>query len=242
MKTKGYDWKKTLEKFLWAAVPGVLLAAASAGNDYVQGAETINWEGFAAALAGGVVIGVRNAWRNWDGGGPVVRPPYHAGGWLMILGLGAVCLTFPGCLSLAPYSPAALSSNEVTVREETSHADGLDVFEMKIRSRGDAAAKTSVKYSGEAESDETPWNFAVLGEANVESAERVKPLIEGTGAALAALPDTIAPLLSALATVQGEGPGTPGGGLRAELERRIVEMIMEHFAGRGGLLGGAVTP
>lgn len=238
MKTKSYDWKKTLEKFVWGALPGVLLAMASAGADYANNAESINWEGLVYAIVTGGVLGARNAFRNWSTG--PVRPPYST--LPMLIGLAAICFCGAGCLSLAPYSPAALSSNEVTVREETSHADGLDVFEMKIRSRGDAAAKTSVKYSGEAESDETPWNFAVLGEANVESAERVKPLIEGTGAALAALPDTIAPLLSALATVQGEGPGTPGGGLRAELERRIVEMIMEHFAGRGGLLGGAVTP
>ncbi len=147
----------------------------------------------------------------------------RVGLWLCVI---AVAATFPGCMSLAPYSSGALSSNAVTVTESTATEYGQDSFHIQIRSRGDAVAKTSVKYKGE--TDTTPWDFAVLGEANVESAARVLPLNEGAGAAMAALPDTLAPLIAAFnAAPKGEAGET----IKDTILREIIHRVLARVSG-----------
>lgn len=221
----------TLKKFIIAAGPGVLagiIAGMLAGLSGTGGAVTATAVGIGALT--GALKALENYLKNSEGSSKNPYPPQTLGGLLFVI---AACATFSGCLSLTPYGPGALSSNNVKVVEETAHENGVDRFALEIKSRGDAAAKTSVKYTGEAEADETPWSFAVLGEANVESAERVKPLNEGAGAALAALPQTIAPLVEALSVVGDAPDGTPG----ASIRDRIMQMIMDRVI--GAVTGGA---
>ena len=140
----------------------------------------------------------------------------------------AACACFSGCLSLTPYSSGSLSSNNVKVTESTATENGVDTFALEIKSRGDAAAKTSVKYTGEAAADTTPWAFAVLGEANVESATRVLPLNEGAGAALAALPETLGPLVAAFNAAPA---GEAGASVRDTILREIIQRVLARVTG-----------
>lgn len=218
---------KSIQKFLWGLAPGVLLCALSALYDYMQtGGENITAQGLGVALLTGAVLGLRNAFMHFDKPSLPKGPPI--GLWLCILGVAA---TFPGCLSLAPYSPGALSSNAVTVSESTATEYGVDRFDLTIRSRGDAAAKTSVRYTGETPT--TPWDFRVQGEANVESAARVLPLNEGAGEALASLPQAIAPLVQAF---NAAPPGEAGQSLRETILREIVQRVLARVS------GGVVAP
>lgn len=242
-----YDWKITAKKFGEAAGPGVLLGAIGGAlvalNVALGMLENLNGEitvsrvamivavALASALVGaltGALKALQNYVKNRVTG---ARGPFDNA--IMVLFVAGACLCFPGCMSLAPYGPGALSSNNVKVVESTAHAEGVDTFALEIKSRGDAAAKTSVKYTGEAEADETPWAFAVLGEANVESAERVKPLNEGAGAALAALPVTLAPLVDALSLVNDAPEGTPGASIRDRLMGLIMDRVLGAITGGG---------
>ena len=244
-------------------VGGLMLAVGTAllGAGQV-GATLPNWAlvlGLVLAAAGPVLLGsqARDADKSSQehgvrpqispmalrGGGSTKGsqyPPHMPLSTLLLCGLAAAC--FSGCVSLTPYSPGALSSNAVKVREETSTQYGVDKFEIDIKSRGDAAATTSVRYTGEAEAGATPWDFAVLGEANVESAERVKPINEGAGAALAALPDTIAPLVEALSVVGDAPEGTPGASIRDRIMQMIMDRVIGAVTGGGGLGAKPVTP
>ncbi len=183
-----------------AAVGGVLMTQARQGNVSTEEVECKRQGGFASIQTS---LGV-------------------------VFFTAAACAMFSGCLSLTPYGPGALSSNNVKVVESTAHAEGVDTFELEIKSRGDAAAKTSVKYTGEATQDTTPWSFAVQGEANVESAARVLPLNEGAGAALAALPDTLAPLIAAF---NAAPTGAAGETIKDTILREIIQRILARVSG-----------
>lgn len=221
----------------WAASIGVLGASEfiSAGPPASYDELIAQWPVFVIALVPALWRALENWRKNAGRGGQplwywedIPRRVFagRLGLWLCIIAAGA---TFPGCLSLAPYQSGALSSNAVTVRESTATEHGQDSFEIEIKSRGDAAAKTAVRYIGETES--TPWDFSVAGESSVESAARVLPLNEGAGAAMAALPQAIAPLVQAF---QGAPEGPAGESIRAVILREIIQRVL-------GAIGGGVA-
>lgn len=214
---------KSVQKAIWGLAPGVALCAVSAVYEYLtKGADGLTASGLGVAFLTGAVLGLKNAFAHgWK--------PTKSGKLLgMTLCVIAVAATFSGCLSLTPYGPGALSSNNVKVTESTATENGVDTFALEIKSRGDAAAKTSVKYTGEAAADTTPWAFAVLGEANVESAARVLPLNEGAGAALAALPETLGPLVAAFNAAPA---GEAGETIRDTILREIIQRVLARVTG-----------
>lgn len=221
---KIYNPTITLKKAALMAAPGVLLGAITGASAVLQGWD--DQQAIAATITAVIIGALTGALRGLENF-------LKNSGVIMLIFVAGACLAFPGCMSLTPYGPGALSSNNVKVVESTAHAEGVDTFALEIKSRGDAAAKTSVKYTGEAEADETPWAFAVLGEANVESAERVKPLNEGAGAALAALPVTLAPLVDALSLVNDAPEGTPGASIRDRLMGLIMDRVLGAITGGG---------
>lgn len=220
MKTN-YKPGMTLKKAALMALPGVLLGVVTGALTVLQG-----WDGNQAVAAtvmavvvGGLTGGLR-ALENW----------IKNSGVIMVLFVIGACACFPGCVSLTPYSPGALSSNNVRVSESVATEYGNDTFNIEVKSRGEAASKTGLDYSAGGES---PWRFILNGEANVTSEARVSPYLEGVGAAYASLPDAIAPFIEAF---HAAPDGEAGASIRDVLLQKIIEVIMGRI-GSGGLSG-----
>jgi hypothetical protein len=230
-----YDAAVTIWKGVWTYLAGVGVVGAadvvSVGLPTSYDELRAKWPALVVALIPALWRVLENYRKNAGRGGQplwywedIPRRVFagRLGLWLCIVAAGA---TFSGCLSLAPYQSGALSSNAVKVRESTATEHGVDTFQIDIRSRGDAAAKTAVRYIGETES--TPWDFSVAGETSVESAARVLPLNEGAGAAMAALPQAIAPLVQAFQSAP-EGPA--GDSIRDVILREIIQRVLGSIA------------
>lgn len=153
--------------------------------------------------------------------GSVMRQVPAGVKWLMLIGvLVAVCLALTGCLG-GPLGTQSRSS--VLVREEVSHENGLDTFEIKLDNRGDAAATTTLTYSGEGAD---PWKFGLNADAEIESPAQLA-MAQAYGQFMQQLPGLVqafAPLLGGGGAGDGIGGGSGSGTVLERVSRLMAEL------------------
>jgi hypothetical protein len=147
-----------------------------------------------------------------------------------VLMAGAVLAALSGCATTGVGAP---SLNDVIVKEQVAHAEGVDKFEMRVKTRGDATSETSLVYSGEAVAGVTPWRFDLNGATEVTSPAQLV-LAQGYADAIVKAPDTVPGVVAAVLGAAGDPVLAESPGLMQSIVERIIGGFLERFLSGGG--------
>ena len=190
------------------------------------------WPVILSGIAAASFAAVKNWAKNRGTIDPDARDPRTGlppAGPVVILCLIGAAATFSGCITVPSLSPNGQSGNTL-VAEKDVKPDGAQHFKIAIKQHGEATKEGTIDYSS---GGPDPATFRIAGNASVDSS-RLKPLLEGEGAALANLPETIAGLMDVLKAIPDAAPGTPGAGLKEQIIKAFIERMLGRVLTPGG--------